>query len=106
MSRSKAVWLSSTIAMAGGLLCALSFGPLADVTVFGMTIFNVFDYVTSNIALPLGGLVVSVFVGWIVDRHMVNIYGNRAVTRLMVFCLRWICPVAIVLIFLNSVGLI
>ncbi|MDE6310154.1 MAG: sodium-dependent transporter, partial [Muribaculaceae bacterium] len=61
----------------GGLLvlstlCALSFGPLSGVTMYGKTIFDLFDYVSSNILLPIGGIIVSIFVGWVVDRKFLN----------------------------------
>ncbi|MDE7408206.1 MAG: sodium-dependent transporter, partial [Muribaculaceae bacterium] len=108
MTRRNATLLSSALALAGGVLCALSFGPLAHVTVFGMTIFDLFDYATSNIALPLGGMIVAIFVGWMVDRNYLrNLYpGKPLKIRILVACLRWICPAAIFLIFLNSIGLI
>lgn len=112
MSRRAATLLSSVIALVGGLLCALSFGPLRDFTIAGKTIFDLFDYVSSNICLPLGGMVVSVFVGWIVERKWLRrqmtddgAYRFRMMS-VLVFCLRWICPVAIFLIFLNSIEII
>lgn len=112
MSRRGATLLSSAIALGGGLLCALSFGPLRTCTIAGKTIFDLFDYVSSNICLPLGGMVVSVFVGWIMNRRLLRRQmtdGGAYPFRLMgvlVFCLRWLCPAAIFLIFLNSIEII
>ena len=63
MSREKATWLNTLIAMFFGVFCALSFGCLSDYTIFGMTIFDIFDNVTSNILLPVGGLLISIYVG-------------------------------------------
>lgn len=111
-SRRKATIVSSLIALAGGVLCALSFGPLSHMKFFGMTAFSLFDYVSSNICLPVGGFVCSIFVGWFVDvrflRGQIKMHSTagRFVFRLLVFCLRWICPMAILLILLNSVGFI
>lgn len=112
MSRRSATLLSSAIALVGGVLCALSFGPLRGFTIGGMTVFDLFDYVSSNICLPLGGMAVSIFVGWVIDRRMLRRQmtdGGAFRFRLLpvlVFCLRWLCPAAILLIFLNSIGLI
>lgn len=112
MSRKKATIISSLIGLAGGLVCALSFGPLSDMTVFGMTFFSLFDYLSSNICLPLGGMVCCIFVGWIVDRKIIrNQFTDCGryrfpLLRMLVFCLKWICPVAIFLIFLNSTGIL
>ena len=50
----------------------MSFGPLRDMTVFGLTVFDLFDYVSSNILLPLGGMMISIFVGWFVDRGILR----------------------------------
>ena len=64
MPRRRATLLTIAAAMFFGILCALSFGSLSSLKIFGLTIFNLFDYVTSNILLPIGGLVISIFVGW------------------------------------------
>lgn len=112
MSRKKATVISSAIALVGGLLCALSFGPLSDFTIFGMTIFNLFDYLSSNICLPLGGMICSYFVGWKVKRNILeHEFTNNGTIKfrmlgVLVFFLRFICPIAIFLIFLNTVGIL
>ena len=112
MKRKGATILSSAIALAGGLLCALSFGPLSDFTICSMTIFNLFDYLSSNVCLPIGGLICSVFVGWWVDQKFIKDqltdYGKYKFPFLGLFrfCVRWLCPVAIFIIFLNSIGII
>ena len=112
MGRGKATAVSSGIALAGSVLCALSYGPLQDWEVFGLNIFNLFDYFASNILLPLGGMACSVFVGWKLDRvYLRKEFGlkrenNKRAFRIIVFCLRWICPFAIFLIFLNAIGII
>ncbi|MDE6770329.1 MAG: sodium-dependent transporter [Muribaculaceae bacterium] len=112
MSRSKSTILVSLIGLAGGLLCALSFGVMSDVTIFGMTFFNLFDYLSSNICLPVGGMICSIFVGWVIDKKFVNDQFNRSMNdvslgvRILLLFFRWICPAAIFLIFLNSIGII
>lgn len=112
MSRRAATLVSAAIALAGGLLCALSFGPLSEVRIAGMTFFNLFDYLSSNICLPLGGMICSLFVGWKMDRAIIRSqFTNNGAFRfrllgLLVFFLKWICPTAIFLIFLNSIGII
>lgn len=112
MSRSKAVVISTLLTVFGAMLCALSFGPLSDFTLFGLNFFNLFDYVSSNIALPLGGMGCSIFVGWLVDKKFIkaqltdNGMFRFRMLQTLVFFLRWICPLAIFLIFLNSIGVI
>lgn len=112
MGRRKATLLSSAIALAGGLLCALSFGPLKDFTIFGKTFFDLFDYVSSNVLLPIGGMICSLFVGWRMESKLIECQftdnGTRSFPFLqaLVFFLKWICPTAIFIIFLNSIGII
>lgn len=112
MGRGKAVCVSTAIAFVGAMLCAFSFGPLSDVTIAGMTFFSLFDYVSSNVCLPVGGMIISVFAGWFIDRRMLRQqltdhgkYRFRMI-GVLVFCLRYLCPAAIFLVFLNSIGLL
>lgn len=112
MKRSTATVLNTAIAMIFGTLCALSFGALSGVTIFGLTFFNLFDYISSNIMLPIGGMMCSIFVGWVIQRKFVadQMTGNdkfrfRALP-LIVFCLRYIAPAGIAIVFLNSLGVI
>ena len=112
MSRRSATVLNTGLAAAFGVLCALSFGCLGDFKLFGLTVFNLFDYVSSNILLPIGGMITSIFVGWFVDRRFVRDqltdFGSFRLKMLgvIVFCLRYVAPVCILLVFLNSIGLI
>lgn len=112
MSRKKATVIASLIGLVGGLICALSFGPISDVTICGMTFFSLFDYLSSNICLPVGGMICSLFVGWKVNQKIIKAqFTDRGafkfpLLKLLVFFLRWVCPIAIFLIFLNSIGIL
>lgn len=106
-SRRKATAINIVIAMLFGTLCALSFGSLSEWTICGMTIFNLFDYVSSNILLPVGGMIISIFVGWVLDRSVVCeelITPDSSVRPWMVTavitCLRYIAPLCIGLVFI------
>lgn len=105
MKRRTAVVVNLAIVAFLGTLCALSFGPLADRTVFGMTFFDLFDFTTSNILLPLGGMLIAFFTGWILDRRVLESELSttpRAIVRGISFCLRYVAPGAIALIFING----
>ncbi|MCM1519259.1 MAG: sodium-dependent transporter [Lachnoclostridium sp.] len=112
MSRRNATLLSTTIIFIGATLCALSLGMVKELSICGMTLFDFLDFVTSNICLPIIGFIVSIFVGWIVPRKFVkaqltdNGSYRFGAYGLLMFSLRWICPGAILLIFLNSIGII
>lgn len=112
MSRSNATLANTLIALVFGMLCALSFGVLSDFLLFGMTLFELFDYVSSNVLLPIGGVMLAVFVGWIVDLKVVDEqltdYGTRRITlkHPIYFCIRYVAPICITLIFLYGLGLL
>jgi NSS family neurotransmitter:Na+ symporter len=101
MSRNRATALTIGIAVVFGTLCALSFGRLSDVSVFGKTIFNFFDFLASNILLPIGGMIISIFTGWFLKRRMVEaeLGGNNLAVRLIIFSLRYIAPICIAAVF-------
>ncbi len=104
--------LSALIATVGGVLCALSMGPLSEIKIFGLTFFNLFDYVSSNILLPVGGFIIAIFVGWFMDKKFLQKeFTNNGqfpfpMLNPLRFALRYLCPIAIFLIFLNSLGII
>lgn len=112
MNRRFATWLSTGIAVVFGSLCCLSFGCLSNVTLFGQTIFDLFNNVSSNVLLPIGGMLTSIFVGWVLPGKVIKeqlTNGGSFKFRAMgiiVFCLRWIAPVAIFVILLNAIGVI
>lgn len=108
MSRRKATNIAILAAMILGVHCALSFGCLSDMTLFGMTLFDLFDFLSSNILLPLGGMLISVFVGWFLKRSVVDselINGSRSrfnvvLVKAIVLCLRFIAPAGILTVFI------
>lgn len=111
-SRKKAVLLNAGIAMTLGTLCALSFSSLSGLKIFGLTIFDLFDYVSSNILLPLGGMLISIFVGWFLDRNVVKaqLRGtgklNPRLLATIVFLLRYVAPTGIAIVFLAGLEVI
>ncbi len=95
-----------------GILATLSFGTLSDVKLFNMSIFDLLDGLSSNILLPLGGLFIVLFVGWVmkksdVEDELTN-HGKIKIGYLGLyrFLLRYIVPVAIALVFLYSIKII
>ena len=111
MPRRKAATIVTVACSLVGVVCSLSFGPFQSVKFFGMGIFDLFDYVSSNIFLPVGGMFISLFAGWYLDRHLLRdeiTNGNTLRApyfRVVIFILRYIAPVAIGIILLNQLGL-
>jgi NSS family neurotransmitter:Na+ symporter len=97
-----------------GLLTVFSFNIWSDVKLLSMfdtfkdhTIFDLLDYLTANIMLPLGGLLIAVFAVWKMTRSSsVDELGMGDGIRYQLwrFLVRYITPVAVVIVFLNAVG--
>jgi neurotransmitter:Na+ symporter, NSS family len=99
LKRSTATWIAAGIISLLGVLCALN-----------GAVFSFFDKTSSNILLPLGGLLIVVFVGWFLGRRVVRdeleADGRPAFYfRIFVFVIRFVAPIAIALVFLNGLGL-
>ncbi|MEL7537515.1 MAG: sodium-dependent transporter [Pseudomonadota bacterium] len=78
-----------------------------DAKLFGMTIFENLDYLTSNIMLPVGGLFIAIFAGWVMRRSSsADELGEGLGYTLWRFSARYIAPVAIVLVIADVVGVI
>ncbi len=110
LSRKKAVASIFAGTWVLGALCSLSFGPLSDVHIFGRTIFDFCDILTSNFLMTFGALLFVLFVGWKMDRSEVrdeftNGGGSGINARLfgtVYFLIRYIAPLAILAIFVTS----
>ena len=111
MIRRKAAAIVTLTCSLVGVVCALSFGPFDGVKIFGMSIFDLFDYVSSNIFLPLGGMLIAIFTGWYLDKKIIRDeitnYGSLRAPylRTVIFILRYVAPVAIGTILLGQLGL-
>ncbi len=114
LTRKAAVLIAFTIIGIFGTLSSLSNGVLADVKIFGKTFFDLFDYTSSNILLPVGGLLVVMFVGWRMKKADVldeltnggSIAIKGIVLKWIIFTIKFLAPIAIALVLLSSIGFI
>jgi NSS family neurotransmitter:Na+ symporter len=94
------------------VLSSLSFGVMKNFTIFGLTFFNLLDYITAKLMLPFGGMLICIFVGWRIDKKILKAeLANKGTVPFYFFgfyrfLLKYIAPIAIGLIFLNELGLI
>ena len=103
-SRAEATVRLSSLTWLLGIGTLLSFNHLSDITLFGMTFFDLLDNFTSKIMLPLGGLLMAIFVGFIVKRKIVSdeLEMSQTLFNFWRFIIRFIAPVAVTLIFING----
>jgi len=87
-----------------GLFSALSFNLLSEFTILGNNFFDATDFLTSQIMLPLGGIFIAVFVGWIMKKeHVLDGLGLKEdlIFKAWYFSVRYIAPTLVGLVFLN-----
>jgi len=96
-----------------GSLATLSTSSLSKTLVFGKTFFDLFDFLSSNIALPVGGVFICLFVGWKLGKKIIveeasndGSLHNLALLKVFTFTVRYIAPIAIVLVLLNGLGIL
>lgn len=91
-----------------GIATILSFNYWERYKIFGKTIFDLLDQLTANIMLPLGGLLIAIFAGWVVSvkSSYDEMDNGRRGYALWLFLLRFVTPIAVILIFLNVSGLL
>ena len=112
ISRKKATIYAASSITVIGIFCTLSIGPLSDFLIFGFNIFDLLDKVASNILLPLGGMLISIFVGWKLDKHIItdelSNYGTIRITsiKIFMFLVRYLAPVSIFMVFLHGIGIL
>ncbi|KMJ55993.1 Na+-dependent transporter [Bacillus sp. LL01] len=109
-SRQKAAIIIGLIIFALGIPSSLGQGILSDISIIGgRDILDSIDFIASNIFLPLGGLMIALFMGWgfkKADALADSDFGDTWLGNAWLFLLRYFAPVAIFIIFLSSVGLL
>ncbi|MDE0790486.1 MAG: sodium-dependent transporter [Woeseiaceae bacterium] len=88
-----------------GFGSVLSFNVLADTTFLAGTLFDNVDYLTSSIILPLGGLLITVFAGWVMCRNSTADELGSAGTLYKAWrvLVRFIAPIGILFILINAI---
>ncbi len=111
-SRKKASIISAMAISFLGIFTTLSFGILSNFKILGKTIFDLFDYISANILLPIGGFFIVIFVGWFMGRHIIRpeITNNGKYPGRFCYAFLWLArifvPIAIILIFLYKLNII
>lgn len=116
LSRRVAVLITAITVILFGLLATLSAstsGLLSSIKILGLTFFDFFDSVSSNILLPLGGLLIAIFVGYFINKQDIRrelsnngTLKNTGIISAYLFLLRFVTPVLLLIVFLSMIGVI
>ncbi|HEX2927816.1 MAG TPA: sodium-dependent transporter [Ruminiclostridium sp.] len=115
MSRRNSVLLCSLIVLIIGIMVTMSqngSNPLSKLRIAGLNLFDLFDHTSSNILLPLGGLLIAVFTGYIVNQRDIRSelsnngeIRNLSIIKTYTFLIRYVTPVLLLVVFLSMIGI-
>ncbi|WP_085537413.1 sodium-dependent transporter [Massilibacteroides vaginae] len=110
ISRKKAAYYVSFAVVILASISSLSLGYLKEYTLFGLTFFDFLDYITAKIMLPLGGMMICIFVGYRIEKRILKAELTNEGTipfyffNSYAFFVKYLAPVAIALILLYEIG--
>lgn len=108
VSRKTAALIVTVSCSVIGAFCSLSLGAVDGLVLFGTSLFDWFDFITGQIFLPIVGFLTCIFIGWFVPHKIVHDeFTNWGTLRgrffhLFVFLVKYVCPLAILFIFLHQ----
>ena len=110
--RIKVTWITGILIFMLGIPSALSYGLISDFTLFDKTVFDLFDYLVSNILMPIGALLIAVFVAFKVPKKVLleeiksgSSYGAK-LFAIWFFIIKYVAPIAIIIVFLDVIGVL
>ena len=112
LPRHKAAVILTVVCSFIAVLCSLSVGAVSELQLFGEPLMGFCDLLTAQVMLPAGAFLTSIFIGWFVSRQIVydeftnNDTVSRPLFRVWLFCVRFVVPIGILLIFLHQLGVI
>ena len=113
-TRKRAALIVTVTTSVIGAFCSLSLGAVEELSFFGKAMFDWFDFVTGQIFLPVVGFLTCIFIGWFVPHKIVRdefsnygeLKGYARYFHRYLFLIKYVCPLAIILIFLHQLGVI
>ena len=112
IGRKKAALIVTVSCSVLGAFCSLSLGGYEVMSFLGKTLFDIFDFVTGQVFLPVCGFLTCLLVGWYLPHKLVrDEFTNWGTLRgkffhIYLFAIKYLCPACILIIFLHQFGLI
>ncbi len=108
LNRTASAVIITVLVIIMAVFASLSCGAMPELALFGKSIFDIFDYISAVILLPLGGMAISIYAGWIIDEKILYVEFARNnkyamwLFKAYAFALRYIAPVCIFVVFVSS----
>jgi len=108
LKRTKATIIACAASLVLGCFASLSLMQNTPLAIGGKTVFDLLDFLSSEIMLPIGGLLIVIFVGWKLGK--VNFYDEisnggtvkASLKKIFFFIIRYLAPVAIAVVFVSG----
>ncbi|MFK2826327.1 sodium-dependent transporter [Bacillus sp. B190/17] len=110
--RMKFSWIIGLLIFIVGIPSALSYGVLSDVLIFNKTIFDAADYLVSNLLMPLGALLIAIFVPMKISKQRLleEISAGSSIGKkifaIWFLLIKYLAPIAIIIVYLDVLGII
>jgi NSS family neurotransmitter:Na+ symporter len=111
VNRKKAAIIMGIAVYIAGIPSALSYNALGDFTIIGMPVLDALDHIASNYMLPIGGMLISIFVGYTLKKEIARqqIAEDESLVKVFnvwFFLIRFVTPLTVLIVFLNKIGLL
>lgn len=110
ITRNRALALFMIYTVVFGSIVCLGFGPLSSMSIFGMTMFDLLDFATNNLLMPLVAIGMCIFVGHLVGTKVIKEEVSQSsefkTYRFYSLMIKWVCPIFVGVILVSGLGLI
>ena len=112
LPRQKSAWIITAATALICVFCAWSVGAKPEIQIAGVSLMDFCDQLTANVMLPLGGMLACLLVGWFVPKTTVyneftnDGQHNQQFYPIVLFAIRYVCPLAILIVFLHQLGIV
>lgn len=110
ISRTRSLAITALFTTIAGTLVCLGFGPLSGMKIFGMGAFDILDFLTNSVLMPLTAIGMCIFVGHIIGNKVIQDEVKESsefkTMRIHSVMIKWVCPIALSLILLSGLGII
>ncbi len=113
MKKGASVILTGGIVSLIGIFTVHPSNLLGKVTILGKSFFELYDFISSNLFMPIGGFLIVIFIGYFINKDdLVDELSNHGdlnndkYLNLFRLLIRYVTPVLLIIIFLNSIGVL
>ncbi|WP_160113576.1 hypothetical protein [Schnuerera ultunensis] len=112
MERKKAAIIMSIVVLLLGIPPLMSFGSWSHIEIFGLGLFDLYDYFVSNISMPLVGLAGALVICWVWDKQVAkdevtsNSKFEFRLFNIWYNLTKYLVPILLILVFLTATGIL